>query len=127
MYSTNAIRIYSLVISIVITFCVRQCSIKIYKVSHNIKEQIVAQEEFITKEVEEIKEETEIESVEPVKEEIQNNKETWQLMIPKIDLIAPIEEGTEQATIKKSIGHFMRNWYLGRKCRTCSTQSRSKS
>ena len=124
MYSTNAIRIYSLVITIVITFCVRQCSMKIYKVSHNVKEQRVVQEEFTTKDVEEIKEETEIESVGQEKEEIheiQNNKEIWQLMIPKIDLIAPIEEGTDQNTIKKSIGHFMRNWYLGRKCRTCST------
>jgi len=121
MYSKNAIRIYSLLISIVITFCVRQCSMKILKVSNNIREQIVTQEKLYT--TEEVKKQNDIKeegSIKQEKEEIQEiqktetTKEIWQLMIPKIDLIAPIEEGTEQVTMKKAIGHFERNWYMGR-------------
>ena len=36
----------------------------------------------------------------------ESKEEVWQLMIPKIDLIAPIKEGTDQTTISKTIGHF---------------------
>lgn len=108
MYSKNAIRIYSFLISIVVTFCVRQCSMKIYKVSQNIKEQIVTQEEVSkTKEIKDIKQEIEGNGREIQEtQKVQSDKEIWQLMIPKIDLIAPIEEGTEQSTMKKAIGHF---------------------
>lgn len=129
MYSRNAIRLYSLLISIVITLCMRQCGIKIQKLTNNVKEHIVIQElskaetvdnnqntkietENISQETEEIKDET---------HGMQSDKEIWQLMIPKIDLIAPIEEGTNQNTIKKSIGHFERNKFVGRKYRTCSS------
>ena len=128
MYSKNAIRIYSLLISIVITLSVRQCSIKIAKVSNNVKDQKVIQEVDTIKNAENYEEVKEVaESVEELNNETQKidktetSKEIWQLMIPKIDLIAPISEGTDQPTMKKTIGHFVRNGYMGREYRTCST------
>lgn len=33
-------------------------------------------------------------------------KHIWQIEIPKIDLIAPIEEGTNKEVMNKYVGHF---------------------
>lgn len=105
MYSKNAIRIYSLLISIVLTIVIQQSGIKVYQISHNIKETIETKEEISTTQ----KPENMKEELEKTQEEREENQETWQLMIPKIDLIAPIQEGVEQDTIKKAVGHFPRN------------------
>lgn len=112
MYSTNAIRIYSLLISIIITFVIQQSITKVKQISYNIQEQRIVQDEFYR--TKQSKEEEQVNTVEQVltleeTQQIQANKEIWQLMIPKIDLIASIQEGTDQSTMKKAIGHFERN------------------
>lgn len=37
---------------------------------------------------------------------IRVNKEVWQIEIPKISLVAPIEEGTSTKVMNKFVGHF---------------------
>ena len=36
----------------------------------------------------------------------ENLKESWQIEIPIIDLVAPIDEGTTQEVMKNYVGHF---------------------
>lgn len=38
--------------------------------------------------------------------EIEDKEEIWQIEIPKIDLIAPISEGTSQEVMAEYVGHF---------------------
>lgn len=40
------------------------------------------------------------------KNEMTNNKNTWKIEIPKINLVATIEEGTTEQTMNKYVGHF---------------------
>ena len=35
-----------------------------------------------------------------------NNKSIWELEIPKINLVAPIQEGIDSNTMNKYVGHF---------------------
>lgn len=58
------------------------------------------QEEVLTKDTQE--------NIEPK----ENKKHIWQIHIPKIDLIADIEEGTTQSVIAKYVGHFSKTSIL---------------
>lgn len=42
----------------------------------------------------------------------ENKKHIWQIQIPKIDLIADIEEGTTQKVMSKYVGHFSKTSML---------------
>lgn len=78
----------------------QQSSMKLYQLTHNKREPEVIQENSNGR-IEGQQEET--------KEEKGEEQEVWQIMIPKIDLIAPIQEGVEQNILKKTVGHFPRN------------------
>ena len=39
-------------------------------------------------------------------EEVNINEDIWQIEIPKINLIAPIAEGTSEAVMLEYVGHF---------------------
>lgn len=119
MYNKYFINITSFVFACLITGLViifmQKFSIRTSKIETNKEEVInlnstvVSQENLIEQNnVKEIAIENTITS----DEKKENQGVVWQLMIPKIDLIAPITEGTEQATLSKTIGHFTEtsNW-----------------
>ena len=70
-----------------------------YLDSKNIKEKTNIQNE-------EIKEEIKPKELKETKEDININEDIWQIEIPKIELIAPIAEGTSQEVMLEFVGHF---------------------
>ena len=119
MYSKYFINITSFILACLITSLViifmQKFSIKTSKIETN-KEEVINQNNIVTSQ-ENLSEQNNLEEIESDNmitsdKEQEKQGEIWQLMIPKIDLIAPITEGTEQATISKTIGHFTEtsNW-----------------
>lgn len=115
MYNKYFINICTFIISITITILIQQIVIKLININQNnnvpyIEE--IAQNVVINQIQEKVSNENVIQERSMpdnqvnTKIESKNAKEVWRLMIPKIDLIAPISEGTEQTTINMSIGHF---------------------
>ena len=116
MYSKYFINITSFILACLITGIViifmQKFSIKTSKIETN-KEEIINQNNLVT--IQENLVEQNIAEVIANENTITSNEkqgEIWQVMIPKLDLIAPITEGTDQATISKTIGHFTEtsNW-----------------
>jgi sortase (surface protein transpeptidase) len=70
---------------------------------YDAKENNYKQEYAIQKDVNKINQE---EIVEKTLKVNQNLKECWQIEIPVIALIAPIDEGTTQEVMKEYVGHF---------------------
>lgn len=74
-----------------------------YKKTIKIEEKLKEQESSKPKEVKE-------EQNEQIKGQTLNNKNTnqkiWKIEIPKINLVATIEEGTSEEVMNKYVGHF---------------------
>jgi len=98
--------IISLIISLCI-FIIFEISLnQIYKLYSHIKTEI----ETIPEEINEINKEENIEimkeSNSKEKESENTNENIWQVEIPIINLIAPIEQGTSQEVMLEFVGHF---------------------
>lgn len=76
-------------------------------------------ENELVNEIEEIKPKEFKETKETNESDIDND--IWQIEIPKINLIAPIAEGTSQDVMQEYVGHFEETKVLVRKCWTGST------
>ena len=46
---------------------------------------------------------------------------SWRISIPKINLDAPIIEGTSKDILRKGVGHFINTGYTNRKYLSCCT------
>ena len=100
MYSKRFINIVALILTTIVFLCMNflinkrtQKDFEFLARSENIKNDTIKNNETIV-------EETNIE-----KEEISQNS-NWQIEIPKISLIAPIQEGTDSNILNEYVGHF---------------------
>lgn len=114
-YTTRSINLISLIISIIIFFNIN--NVYTYGKSFFQKEY----NKIISKNIESIENTQEVKNENNLTKEIYNenvinfdsvtNPEKieyeWGIAIPKIELIAPIEEGTTSRIMNKSVGHFI--------------------
>ena len=103
-----------LYVSTIIIFILIQIFTNQYKIKTEINEEIMEEkQEFFDEtnfEQTQVEEPESIEKAEDsgtrVTEENQDEKEIWQIEIPKISLIANIKEGTTKDILKQYVGHF---------------------
>ena len=103
-----------LYVSTIIIFILIQIFTNQYKIKTEINEEIMEEkQEFFDEtnfEQTQVEEPESIEKSEDsgtrVTEENQDEKEIWQIEIPKISLIANIKEGTTKDILKQYVGHF---------------------
>lgn len=114
-YTTRSINLISLIISIIIFFNIN--NVYTYGKSFFQKEY----NKIISKNIESIENTQEVKNENNVTKEIYNEnvinfdsvtnlekiEYEWGIAIPKIELIAPIEEGTTSRIMNKSVGHFI--------------------
>lgn len=113
-YNTNFINCVSIFLSIIIVFCM-SFGVKTIKKriinNSNYDEKIANNIINYNTEKNTVKQDNEIEfnnKVEKKSESNEDNKTTydWYIEIPKIDLYAPIDEGTNDEVLNRAVGHF---------------------
>ena len=99
-----------LYVSTIIIFILIQIFTNQYKIKTEINEEIKEFFDETNFEQTQVEEPESIEKAEDsgtrVTEENQDEKEIWQIEIPKISLIANIKEGTTKDILKQYVGHF---------------------
>ena len=114
MYTDRYIYIKTFIITILICFFIQCCiwMLKLYsknKISEVVEQDNIDNIENINNSINETKniiEEAIIEKEEVINNSIQENLNMWKVEIPKINLIACIQEGVSSDILSKSVGHF---------------------
>lgn len=100
MYTNRFINALSFIITIALCIITQFC---IWSIKHSIQNITV---EAIVQDSVAIQESLDEEVKESVEEQVQENIDSWKVEIPKINLIASINEGTTSDILAKSVGHF---------------------
>lgn len=96
----------SLIISLCIFMILKFSFNGIYKIYEYIKDKTINVVTEDNKEDEEIMKATKSKEKESEETKEEYEEDIWQVEIPKIDLIAPISEGTSQEVMLEFVGHF---------------------